>query len=255
MLRVSLLFVLLSKVSGFKNNNLRKVTTVCLAKKTKNIFKSEESQELYSPKSKNQVIYNNLLNDSKTKIIFGVGPAGTGKTLLACNSAIQQFKNKKIDKIVLTRPIVPVEEDIGFLPGTVNKKMEPWLIPIMDIFLEYYSKKQIDEMIYNNTIDIAPLTFMRGRTFKNAFIIADEMQNSSPNQMLMLLTRIGMNSKMVITGDIKQTDKPEKSGLSNFIDKFSNYKKKVNDIAMVEMNTDDIQRNPIISTILDIYES
>jgi len=219
----------------------------------------------------------NYLNDDKTKIVLVVGPAGTGKTLLACSTAIYQLKNGNINKIIITRPMVTVEEDLGFLPGNIQKKMDPWTRPIFDIFGEYYSQCELNNMVQNNIIEISPLAYMRGRTFKNAFIIADEMQNSSPNQMLMLTTRIGVNSKMVITGDLNQSDKGgNTSGLSDFMNKFKKYEahyyeqKKHEDlyvknknsfgtinhnmgIKLVQMEKSDIERHPIIITLLDIY--
>lgn len=219
----------------------------------------------YKPKSYNQKQYCDYLNDCKIKLLFAIGPAGTGKTMLACNTAIKDLQTGNINKIILTRPVVPVEEDIGFLPGNINKKMDPWTRPIFDIFLEFYSQKDIDAMIHANVIEIAPLGYMRGRTFKNAFIIADEMQNSSPNQMLMLTTRIGEGSKMVITGDLKQSDKGLNSGLYDFIRKFNLYEQieiinnrtnlySNSGIKIVEMNNSDIERSPIIEKILDIYD-
>jgi len=218
----------------------------------------------YKPKSYNQKKYCEYLNDSKIKLLFAIGPAGTGKTMLACNTAIKELQSGNINKVILTRPVVPVEEDIGFLPGNINKKMDPWTRPIFDIFLEFYSQKDIDAMIHANVIEIAPLGYMRGRTFKNAFIIADEMQNSSPNQMLMLTTRIGEGSKMVITGDLKQSDKGLNSGLYDFIRKFNLYEQiemnrnttmiRNSGIKIIEMDNTDIQRSPIIEKILDIYD-
>jgi len=214
----------------------------------------------YKPRGKNQEKYVKYLNNNEVKIIFAVGPAGTGKTMLACNAAIKELKNGNIGKIVLTRPVVPVEEDIGFLPGNINKKMDPWTRPIFDVFLEFFSQKDIDSMVHNNIIEISPLAYMRGRTFKNSFIIADEMQNSSPNQMLMLTTRIGEGSKMVITGDPKQSDKGLNSGLSDFITKYKKYessfeanKNKTDDIHIVELDVNDIERSPVVAKILDIY--
>jgi phosphate starvation-inducible PhoH-like protein len=219
--------------------------------------------QFYKPKTYNQEKYCNLLSDDKTKLLFVVGPAGTGKTMLACNSAVKELKSGKVNKIVVTRPVVPVEEDIGFLPGNINKKMDPWTRPIFDVFLDFFSQKDIDLMMYNNVIEISPLAYMRGRTFKNAFIIADEMQNSSPNQMLMLTTRIGTGSKMVVTGDLKQSDKGLESGLYDFIKKFKVYEKRefekynntdINSgIKMVELTNKDIERSPVIVKILDIY--
>lgn len=232
------------------------------AKRTSTSLKSLSNY--YKPKSYNQKQYCDYLNDSKIKLLFAIGPAGTGKTMLACNTAIKDLQSGNVNKIILTRPVVPVEEDIGFLPGNINKKMDPWTRPIFDIFLEFYSQKDIDAMIHANVIEIAPLGYMRGRTFKNAFIIADEMQNSSPNQMLMLTTRIGDGSKMVITGDLKQSDKGLESGLYDFIRKFNLYEQieminnrttlyANNGIKIVEMNNTDIERSPIIEKILDIY--
>ena len=217
----------------------------------------------YKPKSANQEQYVKCLSDQNIKILFAVGPAGTGKTMLACNQAIKDLKAGVVDKIVLTRPVVPVEEEeIGFLPGNINKKMDPWTRPIFDIFNEFYQKRDIDAMLYNNVIEISPLAFMRGRTFKNAFIIADEMQNSSPNQMLMLTTRIGEGSKMVITGDLKQSDRGMNSGLSDFITKYNKYNNFLirnntdNDIGIkiVELNSNDIERSKVIKKLLDIYD-
>lgn len=218
----------------------------------------------YKPKTENQKLYMDCLNNDNIHILFGLGPAGCGKTLFACIKAIRELKLGNIDKIVLTRPIVSVDEDLGFLPGTIVNKMDPWTRPIFDIFLEFYSQKDIDAMIHANVIEIAPLGYMRGRTFKNAFIIADEMQNSSPNQMLMLTTRIGEGSKMVITGDLKQSDKGLNSGLYDFIRKFNLYEQlemihnttmiRNSGIKIVEMDNTDIQRSPIIEKILDIYD-
>jgi phosphate starvation-inducible PhoH-like protein len=213
---------------------------------------------LYNPKTKNQKIYVNTLNSKDDGITVVVGPAGTGKTLLACNSAVHYFKEGKIDKIIITRPVVPVEEDIGFLPGTLVKKMDPWTRPIFDIFEEYYSKSQVTNMVLNGQIEISPLGFMRGRTFKNAFIIADEMQNSSPNQMYMLLTRIGINSRMVITGDLEQSDKMENNGLKDWIERYNlnkEFQAKNKNINFVELDNNDIQRSELVNQIITLYHS
>jgi phosphate starvation-inducible PhoH-like protein len=228
---------------------------------TRDLFmKRDGSKSLslfYKPKTPNQKQYDLYLKDPGVKIIFAIGPAGSGKTLLACNHAIQELKAGNTRKIIITRPVVPVEEDIGFLPGNINKKMDPWTRPIIDIFLEFYSQKEIDVMMQNSIIEISPLAYMRGRTFKNSFIIADEMQNSSPNQMLMLTTRFGENSKMIITGDLKQTDKGIFSGLHDFLEKFRLFqvKNQEEEIKIVEMTKNDIKRDRIVSKILDIYES
>jgi len=220
--------------------------------KTKNIA------PLYKPRSDNQRQYVSHLNNASVPIVFGIGPAGCGKTLFACITAIEGLKRGDFQKIVLTRPIVPVEEEeLGFLPGTLVKKMDPWTRPLMDIFLEYYPQHEIDFMLGAGVIEISPLAYMRGRTFKRCFIIADEMQNSSPGQMLMLTTRIGDASKMVITGDLKQSDRSMENGLLDIMTKIKTYKKNIGSdaggIEMVEMNRGDIERSPIVSKILEIF--
>ena len=211
------------------------------------------------PIGTNQKNYNKLLESEDNTIIVAYGPAGTGKTMFACLRAITLLKKGQYNKIILTRPVVAVEEDIGFLPGNIVKKMDPWTRPIFDIFMEHYSKTEIDNMIYNNVIEISPLAYMRGRTFKNAFIIADEMQNSSPNQMMMLTTRIGTNSRMVITGDLNQSDKSKNNGLSDLISKLQIYYNFNNDtnnkssIKLVELDTSDIERSDVVKKVIDIY--
>ena len=209
---------------------------------------------LYSPRSANQKKYVDTLNNHNTTLVFGIGPAGTGKTLFACSAAIRDLKQGKIQKIVLTRPVVPVEEELGFLPGNIKHKMDPWTRPIFDIFLEYYSQKDIDAMIHGSVIEISPLGFMRGRTFKKCFIIADEMQNSSPNQMLMLTTRIGVGSKMVVTGDLNQSDRVNDNGLKIFMEKIRKYNGDKNGIEICELENADIERSAVVSQILNIFK-
>jgi len=256
--------VLFTNTKTVFTSQMREMATkrIITMKKDSNVELKSLSQ-FYKPKTPNQEKYYSYLNDDKIKLLFVVGPAGTGKTMLACNNAVKDLKSGKVSKIVLTRPVVPVEEDIGFLPGNINKKMDPWTRPIFDVFLDFFSQREIDLMMYNNVIEISPLAYMRGRTFKNAFIIADEMQNSSPNQMLMLTTRIGLGSKMVVTGDLKQSDKGLDSGLNDFINKFKVYEKRESEkynntdinsgIKMIELNNTDIERSPVIVKILDVY--
>lgn len=210
----------------------------------------------YTPKTENQKKYLTLLKNSDKQIVIGAGVAGTGKTLFACYEAITQLKKGSVSKIIMTRPVVSVEEDIGFLPGSILHKMDPWTRPIFDILLEFYSQKDIDFMIHGGTIEISPIGFMRGRTFKKSFIIADEMQNSSPNQMLMLITRIGDNSKMVITGDVNQSDRGPSNGLVELLNKIKNTSPEYsNRIGFVEFNETDVQRSPIVADILNMYNS
>ncbi len=228
-----------------------------------NIPKSRSKQMVpkYEPRTKNQQKYLEYLNHDKTPIVLGVGPAGCGKTMFACLQAIQELKAGNINKIILTRPIVPVEEEeLGFLPGNLVKKMDPWTRPIFDIFSEFYQQHDIENMIHCGILEISPLAYMRGRTFKRSFIIADEMQNSTPNQMLMLTTRIGDHSKLVITGDLKQSDRTLNNGLLDIIEKLkifqsSNKKFKNANVELIELDSSDVQRSPIVSQILEIYNS
>lgn len=211
----------------------------------------------YIPKTYNQKEYQNALNDPNIDLLFCLGPAGTGKTLFACKYAIESFKNMEKSKIIITRPIKSIDEELGFLPGNIQKKMYPWTIPIFDIFEEYYCKKDINNLVIDNLIEIAPLGLMQGRTFKNSIIIGDEMENSTPCQMFMLLTRIGENSKMIITGDLKQT-KDEHNGLNNIITKLNeNYNEEqlyLKRIKIITMKDSDIQRHQIVTTINNLYK-
>jgi phosphate starvation-inducible PhoH-like protein len=209
----------------------------------------------YQARTENQQLYINHLINPNVTILAGLGPAGTGKTLFACNAAVGALKTGFVDRIVITRPLISVdEEELGFLPGTIANKMDPWTRPIFDILKESFSPTQIQSMIANGVIEIAPLAFMRGRTFKRAFIIADEMQNSSPTQMLLMLTRIGEESKLVITGDLNQSDRPTGiNGLADFVQKIKKAKDNNDMIKIVELNHQDIQRSLVVARILDIY--
>src|SRR6056300_1109907 len=181
-----------------------------------NSFQKKQKVDIL-PRNRNQETYVLKLLDDKKDIVFGIGPAGTGKTLLAVQVAIKQFKEGKVDKIIVTRPAVSADEDLGFLPGTLEQKMAPWTRPIFDVFREYFYANEIEGMIKEGVIEISPLAYMRGRTFKNSYIIADEMQNATQNQMKMLLTRIGTESQMVVTGDLNQADRLKDNGLIDFI--------------------------------------
>jgi phosphate starvation-inducible PhoH-like protein len=218
-------------------------------------IKIHSVNHFYKPKSLNQQNYINAINNENVKIVAGIGPAGCGKTLFACLNAVNYLKNNKVEKIILTRPIVSVDEELGFLPGNINKKMDPWTKPMFDIFSEFYKKQEIDNMVHNNVIEIAPLGLMRGRTFKNSIIIADEMQNSLPSQMFMLTTRIGENSKMIITGDLLQSDLKVKNGLQDFIEKYNHFSsiKSLNNIDIIKFENSDIERSQIVKTILEMY--
>jgi len=204
------------------------------------------------PKTVNQEKYILGLLDEKQDIVIAYGPAGTGKTYLAMQAAIKQLRQGSIERIVLTRPAVGVEDEKhGFLPGTLEEKMAPWTRPLLDVMREYYSTYEITKMLENQIVEIAPLAFMRGRTFKNSWIVGDEMQNATPGQMKMLLTRIGEGSKIVITGDIEQTDKRKKdNGLIDLCERLDN---PLRGITTCKLDCRDIQRHKIIESILEMY--
>ena len=172
-----------------------------------NAFRSRERSVVMIPKNLRQEDYIAMLDENSKHIVFAMGPAGTGKTLLGVLAAIRDLRSGKCEKIIVTRPAVSVDEQHGFLPGTLVEKMAPWTRPIFDVFEEYWSPQQIEAMITDGVIEIAPLAYMRGRTFKNCYIIADEMQNATPSQMKMLLTRIGTGSRIVVTGELNQHDR------------------------------------------------
>jgi phosphate starvation-inducible PhoH-like protein len=218
-----------------------------------NSYFKKKQQVNIIPRNTSQEVYLELLKNPKKYIVFAIGPAGTGKTMLGVQWAIKQLKEGVIDRIIITRPAVSVDEEHGFLPGTLNQKMEPWTKPIMDVFQEYYHTRQIAEMLEEGTIEISPLAYMRGRTFKNAFIVADEMQNATQSQMKMLLTRLGENSRMVVTGDLQQADRPRENGLLDFLQRYE----EVSDhrmVALAKFETKDIERHPVVREVLSIYK-
>ena len=204
------------------------------------------------PKNLNQEDYLIKLNDPKKMIIFAIGPAGTGKTMLAVQWAIDQLKNHSVDKIIITRPAVSVDEEHGFLPGDLNEKMAPWTRPIMDVFAENFNTKEIAGMIADGIIETSPLAYMRGRTIKNAVVIADEMQNATPSQMKMLLTRLGTGSKMVVTGDLQQADRPTHNGLLEFLSLYKNFENQ-RYVDMCHFTANDVERHDAVKEILEIY--
>ena len=205
------------------------------------------------PRTKNQERLVLALQDKAQHIVVTAGPAGTGKTYLAMLAAVKALREGVIDRIVMTRPAVGVEgEQHGFLPGNLVAKMEPWTRPLLDVMREYYRPQEIETMIDDQVIEIAPLAFMRGRTFKNSWIIADEMQNATPAQVKMLMTRIGSNSKIIITGDVEQADRQGgDNGLMDLCERLQ--KGGVNGIAVCELDSRDVQRHKIIGSVLKLY--
>lgn len=204
------------------------------------------------PRNEAQRTYIQKLQDEDNSILFAIGPAGTGKTLLAVQAGIKFFQEGKVDKLIVTRPAVSVDEDLGFLPGTLNQKMEPWTKPIFDVLGEYYSQRDIVEMLSEGVIEISPLAYMRGRTFKRSWIIADEMQNATANQMKMLLTRLGDQSRMVVTGDLAQADRLADNGLIEFCNLLGN-RKRTEHIDIVRFEAKDIERHQAVKEVLEIY--
>jgi phosphate starvation-inducible PhoH-like protein len=200
----------------------------------------------------NQKLYLQKLYAEHTSIVLAIGPAGTGKTMLAVQYGIKLFQEGKVDRIVVTRPAVSVDEDLGFLPGDLNEKMAPWTRPIFDVLGEYYQKKEIANMLEEGTIEISPLAYMRGRTFKNAYIVADEMQNATQNQMKMLLTRLGEGSKMVVTGDLAQADRVSDNGLIDFCNLLEQ-KEYLEHIDIIRFDAKDIERHNAVKEVLAVY--
>ena len=196
------------------------------------------------PQTPGQCKYMLALRSPKP-IVIGTGPAGSGKTMLACQIALEHIGKYQRPRIVLTRPIVAADEDMGYLPGDMEQKMEPWTKPMYDIFEKYLSHNQMELFI-----SIEPLGYMRGRTFDNTLIIADEMQNATPNQMKMLLTRVGQGTKLIVTGDLAQSYLGPENGLEDLI-----YKMQCQDleyIEHVEMEDEDIVRHPAVKEVLSI---
>ena len=216
--------------------------------------KKKFQEKFTSPKNVHQEQLVTHLRNKNKKIIIVTGPAGTGKTLFATEFGIHNFLTGVCEKLIFTRPSVSVDEELGFLPGTLEDKMAPWIRPIYDILYQFVSPKEILMLMEEKSIEIAPLGYMRGRTFKNAWIVADEMQNSTISQMKMLLTRLGENSRLIITGDLEQFDRiHELNGLENFLSKFKG--KRSDSISSFEFDRKDIQREEVVKEVLDIYSS
>ena len=201
------------------------------------------------PKTANQKRYVEAI-DTHT-ITFGLGPAGTGKTYLAMAKAIQALQSKEVNRIILTRPAVEAGERLGFLPGTLQEKIDPYLRPLFDALHDMIDQESIPRLMQSGVIEIAPLAYMRGRTLNDAFVILDEAQNTSPEQMKMFLTRLGFGSKMVITGDVTQVDLPNyaKSGLAVV----QNVLSTVDDISFMHLGSEDVVRNRLVGDIVEAY--
>jgi phosphate starvation-inducible PhoH-like protein len=202
------------------------------------------------PKTVGQKLY---VDEIKKKMItFGIGPAGTGKTYLAMAMAITAFKNNEVSRIILTRPAIEAGEKLGFLPGDLQSKVDPYLRPLYDALYQIMGAETFLRNLEKGLIEVAPLAYMRGRTLDNAFIVLDEAQNTTPPQMKMFLTRIGFGSKAVITGDITQRDLPvgQKSGLNEALNIINN----INEIGIVKLSNKDVVRHPLVQKIVEAYD-
>ena len=214
--------------------------------------KNRFEEKFHKPKNDSQTRYSHLLRNKAKKIVVANGPAGTGKTLFATEYGIRNFFTHQYEKIVFTRPSVSVDEDLGYLPGTLEEKMAPWVRPIYDILYRFLSSKEVTYLMEEKIIEIAPLGYMRGRTFEKTWIVADEMQNCTVSQMKMLLTRLGQNSKLVITGDLDQHDNvSEINGLEDFLERMKG--RRSSSISSFEFDKEDIQREKVVKEVLDIY--
>jgi phosphate starvation-inducible PhoH-like protein len=208
---------------------------------------------LLAPKTPGQLRYVEALRNYQKPIVVATGPAGSGKTLFACQEAVERLGHRQVDRVILTRPLVAADEELGYLPGTLERKMDPWTRPMFDILSNYFSQSRIKQLVKDRVIEIAPLAYMRGRTFDDCFVVADEMQNTTPNQMKMLLTRVGEGSKMVVTGDVEQCDlKDGIGGLSDLFPRIEN--SDLDYIEHVILEAEDIQRHPAVKEVLGLYE-
>jgi len=199
----------------------------------------------------NQTTY--LDNIAQHDITFGIGPAGTGKTYLAVACAVDALERSAVQRIVLTRPAVEAGERLGFLPGDLNQKIDPYLRPLYDALYELMGPEKVQKAFERNALEVAPLAFMRGRTLNNAFVILDEAQNTTPEQMKMFLTRIGFGAKAVVTGDVSQIDLP-KTQLSGLIDA-EQVLRRTKGIAITRFTSADVVRHPLVARIVDAYDT
>lgn len=239
--------------NGDLNSFLRVVTSdpdVSLLKLVQSGKQRNFGKKMLAPKTVNQRCYIEAIE--RNDLVFGVGPAGTGKTYLAVAMAVSALINKQVSRIILTRPAVEAGERLGFLPGTLQEKVDPFLRPLYDALYDMLEGERVEKLLERNTIEVAPIAFMRGRTLNDSFIILDEAQNSTAEQMKMVLTRQGFNSKMVVNGDVTQIDLPtgRRSGLIDAIDVL----KGVEGISFVQFDEKDVVRHSLVQRIVKAYE-
>src|SRR5579872_6362002 len=250
-------FALVREGAVFRNgdlNSLLRVVTADPEVTLRALFKSGQQRsfgkKVLAPKTVTQRRYLEAIE--RNDLVFGIGPAGTGKTYLAVAMAVQALISKRVSRIILTRPAVEAGEKLGFLPGSLQEKIDPYLRPLYDALYDMIEAEKVEKLLERNTIEIAPLAFMRGRTLSDSFIIMDEAQNTSPEQMKMILTRQGFNSKMVVTGDVTQIDLPSgmRSGLVEVVEVLRN----VEGISFVQFDDRDVVRHNLVQKIVKAYE-
>jgi len=218
--------------------------------KDKNVFENKFSK----PRNNSQYKLLTSLKKKEYKIVIASGPAGTGKTLFGVEQGIKNYILGNYEKLIFTRPTVTVDEDLGYLPGTLEEKLNPYIRPIFDILYNFITPKEVENLLSEKIIEIIPLGFLRGRTFKNCWIVADEMQNSTISQMKMLLTRLGENSRLVITGDLEQNDlHGVTNGLEDFLNKIKG--RRSDSISSIEFDKSQVEREDIVKEVLEIYET
>lgn len=203
------------------------------------------------PRNNTQREYLAKLENPAKDIVLAVGSAGSGKTTLAVQTGIKRLKDGTVKKLIVTRPAVSVDEDLGFLPGTIEEKMAPWTRPVMDVLLEYFYSYEIESMLKEGVIELAPLAYMRGRNFVDAFVIAEEIQCATESQVKMLLTRLSSGSKMVITGDLRQADRGDENGLLDFCNRIKD--KPLKHIDIVVFDVKDVERHNAVKEVLRLY--
>lgn len=235
-------------INNIDDNNVKSIVSLYLKKDV--LITNVYGKPIY-PKTLNQKLYIKSLEDND--IVFAIGPAGTGKTFLGVMFALKYLKSFKVRRIVLVRPIVEAGEKLGFLPGDLKEKIDPYLIPIYDALNDAIGKEQVEKLIERGTIEVAPLAYMRGRTLDNAIIILDEAQNATLTQMKMFLTRLGFGSKMIVTGDLSQIDLPNKSvsGMVEAIDLLND----IEGIKMIKFQREDVMRHPLVFKIIERYDN
>lgn len=232
-------------------------TSIIKSKSTVIIRAHQRGSSGIKPKSEAQFLYADHMRDSRVALVVAAGAAGSGKTLLAIDAAINALEVGDVRKIVIARPVVSAGEELGFLPGTIEDKMRPWLLPLYDAMDKRTSSGKVRSMMESGRLELCPIAHMRGRTFDDAFVIVDEVQNVTDTQFRMVVTRIGIGSKLVLTGDPSQVDLPHgKSGLIDFLDRYerSNAVQTDSHVRVVRLTADDCVRHPVVREMLELYD-